>query len=81
MLAEIAHAGVALLGAQRIAGFPSVKFLSPMLPEQRCELVLTDKGGGTATFELTHEGRRVAIGQLRYQGPAQRSGHPDAAES
>jgi 3-hydroxymyristoyl/3-hydroxydecanoyl-(acyl carrier protein) dehydratase len=72
MLAEIEHAAAASLGGVRISGFPSVKFLSPMLPEQQCDLTVTDKGGGSAAFELAHDGRRVASGQLRYEKPGQR---------
>lgn len=67
ILAEIEHAAAASLGGARIAGFPAVKFMSPMLPGQQCDLTLTDKGAGTAAFELAHDGRRVASGQLRYQ--------------
>lgn len=71
ILAEIEHTAAASLGGARIAGFPAVKFMSPMLPDQQCDLTLTDKGAGNATFELTHDGRRVASGQLRYEKPGQ----------
>ncbi len=71
ILAEVVHAATqALGGGTRIAGFPSVKFMDPMLPEQRCELTLTDHGAGTAAFELTHNTRRVASGNLRYERPS-----------
>ncbi len=68
MLAEIAQAAAQVLGAgTRIAGFPAVKFISPMLPEQRCELALTDNGAGSMAFELTHDSQRVASGNLHYE--------------
>ena len=70
MLAEIVHAAATALDAVHVDGFASVKFVSPMLPEQRCELTFADKGGGSAAFELTHDGRRVASGQLRYRRAA-----------
>jgi len=70
ILAEVVHVATNLLGAVRVTGLTSVKFSNPMLPEQRCELVLTDAGAGVATFELTHEGVRVASGRLRYEPAA-----------
>jgi 3-hydroxyacyl-[acyl-carrier-protein] dehydratase len=71
ILAEIVDAAVrALAAGTRIASFPSVKFVNPMLPEQRCELTLTDHGAGAATFELTHNAQRVASGSLRYERSA-----------
>jgi 3-hydroxymyristoyl/3-hydroxydecanoyl-(acyl carrier protein) dehydratase len=73
ILSEIVHAATAAFGGARVAGLPSVKFTSPMLPAQVCDLVLTDKGGGSAAFELAHAGRRIASGQLRYQRPGPES--------
>jgi 3-hydroxyacyl-[acyl-carrier-protein] dehydratase len=67
ILAEVAHAAANLLGAGRISGFVAVKFMSPMLPEQRCELAFTREANGTTAFELTHDGRRVASGRLRFE--------------
>jgi 3-hydroxyacyl-[acyl-carrier-protein] dehydratase len=68
ILAEVAQASVQALGAgTRITGFPAVKFISPMLPEQRCQLALTDNGAGVIAFELTHDSQRVASGNLRYE--------------
>lgn len=71
ILAEVIHVATGALGAgARIAGLPSVKFVNPMLPGQRCELIFTDHGVGSAAFELTHDTRRVASGNLRYQRPS-----------
>jgi len=67
ILAEIVHAAPGALGAVHVTGFASVKFVRPLLPAQRGELSFTDKGNGSATFELTHNGERLASGQLRYQ--------------
>jgi 3-hydroxyacyl-[acyl-carrier-protein] dehydratase len=67
ILAEVVHAATGALGAARITGFASVKFMRPLLPAQRCELSFTDKGNGSAAFELSHAGQRVANGQLHYQ--------------
>lgn len=68
ILAEVMHAATQALGAgTRIIGLPTVKFSNPMLPEQRCELTLNDNGTGTATFEVTHDGQRLASGNLRYE--------------
>jgi 3-hydroxymyristoyl/3-hydroxydecanoyl-(acyl carrier protein) dehydratase len=65
ILTEVVHAVAAFLPAARVTGFMSVKFASPMLPEQRCNLTLTDKGNGSIAFEILHGERRVASGQLR----------------
>jgi len=68
ILAEVMHAATGLLdAAQRIAGFPSVKFIAPMLPAQACELALTDDGAGAMRFDLTQGAERVASGTLRYE--------------
>jgi hypothetical protein len=61
------HAALPLLGANRVTGFSAVKFTSPMLPEQRCELALINDRDGEAAFELTRDGARVASGRLRYR--------------
>jgi 3-hydroxyacyl-[acyl-carrier-protein] dehydratase len=70
ILAEVVHAATNLLGAVRVTGLTSVKFSSPMLPEQRCELVLANDGAGVALFELTRDGARVASGRLQYKPAA-----------
>lgn len=68
ILTEIAAAAQSLLGADaHVTGIPSAKFITPLLPEQRCELVLTDNNAGSITFDLTHNDQRVASGNLRYQ--------------
>jgi hypothetical protein len=67
ILAEVVQAAVSLLGAARVTALTSVKFSSPMLPEQRCELALANAGAGLATFELTRDGARVASGRLQYE--------------
>jgi 3-hydroxymyristoyl/3-hydroxydecanoyl-(acyl carrier protein) dehydratase len=68
ILTEICHAAASTLGLHtRVTGLPTVKFVNPMLPAQPCELALTDKGAGLVSFELTHEGRRLVSGNLRYE--------------
>jgi 3-hydroxymyristoyl/3-hydroxydecanoyl-(acyl carrier protein) dehydratase len=71
ILAEIIAAACAALGDVRITGLPAVKFMYPLLPDQRCELSFTDKGNGGAAFELSLDGRRLASGQLAYQRVAE----------
>ena len=71
ILAEVIHVVTRALGAgTRITGLPRVKFVNPMPPGQPCELILTDHGVGSAGFELTHDARRVASGNLRYERPS-----------
>lgn len=70
ILAEVVLAATGLLGAVHVTGLASVKFSSPMLPEQPCELTLTSDGTGIARFELTHDSAPVASGRLQYQPAA-----------
>jgi 3-hydroxymyristoyl/3-hydroxydecanoyl-(acyl carrier protein) dehydratase len=62
ILAQVA----ALAGrSQRVSGFGAVKFVSPLLPEQAAEIILTAKGEATVTFEVVADTRRIASGTLR----------------
>lgn len=67
-LSEVVAAWQARAGnARRVRGFANVKFLSPLLPEEIAQIVFTDKGAGSAGFEITVEARRVVSGALRYE--------------
>jgi 3-hydroxymyristoyl/3-hydroxydecanoyl-(acyl carrier protein) dehydratase len=66
-LSEVVAAWQAHAGSTRpLRGFAHVKFLSPLLPEEIAQIVFTDKGAGSAGFEITVEARRVVSGALRY---------------
>jgi 3-hydroxymyristoyl/3-hydroxydecanoyl-(acyl carrier protein) dehydratase len=67
ILTEIVQAAPAALGAVQVTGFAAVKFVRPLLPAQRCDLTFDDKGNGSAAFELSHDGQRLASGQLQYR--------------
>jgi len=58
------HAG----GAMRITGFPAVKFLAPLLPEQDFEVVFSTKRPGRVTFEIVASGDKLASGTLTCEG-------------
>ena len=61
--ALLQHAGAAL----RITGFPVVKFLTPLLPEQEFEIVLTAKRPGQASFDILAGGEKLASGTVAYE--------------
>ena len=58
------HAG----GAMRVTGFPAVKFLAPLMPEQDFEIVFGTKRPGQVTFEIVANGERLASGTLTCEG-------------
>jgi len=58
------HAG----GAMRITGFPAVKFLAPLLPEQDFEVVFSTLRPGRVTFEIVASGDKLASGTLTCEG-------------
>jgi len=57
------HAGAAL----RVTGFPLVKFLAPLLPEQEFEIVLTTKRPGQASFDIFAGSEKLANGTVAYE--------------
>ena len=58
-----AHAG----GAVRVIGFPTVKFVAPLLPERAFEIVVTAKRPGQAAFEILAGDARLASGTVAYE--------------
>ncbi len=57
------HAG----GAVRVTGFPTVKFLAPLLPEREFELVFAAKRPGQSAFEVVAGGQKLASGTISYE--------------
>jgi 3-hydroxyacyl-[acyl-carrier-protein] dehydratase len=47
-----------------VTGFPVVKFLAPLLPEQEFEVVFSGKRPGQMTFEVVANGEKLAMGTL-----------------
>lgn len=58
-----AHAG----GAVRVIGFPTVKFVAPLLPEREFEIRLVAKRPGQAAFEILAGDARLASGTVSYE--------------
>jgi len=50
--------------ALRITGFPVVKFLAPLLPEQDFEVVFSAKRPGQMAFEVVANGEKLVSGTL-----------------
>lgn len=57
------HAGRAV----RVTGFPAVKFLAPLGPEQECDVTFSDKRPGQAGFEVVAAGTVLASGSVSYE--------------
>ncbi|HJX18840.1 MAG TPA: hypothetical protein VJ437_11715 [Acidiferrobacterales bacterium] len=57
------HAGASL----RVTGFPAVKFLAPLLPEQEFDIVFTARRPGQSAFEVVAGGRKLASGTVSYE--------------
>lgn len=56
------HAG----GATRVTGFPTVKFLAPLLPEREFEVVFVARRPGQAAFEIVAGDQKLASGTVNY---------------
>lgn len=70
VIAELArHAG----GAVRISGFPTVKFLAPLGPEQEAMVTFSAKRPGQAGFEIAAGGVKLASGSICYETVAGQS--------
>ena len=54
------HVGAAM----RVTGFPVVKFLAPLLPEQEFEVVFSTKRPGQMVFEIMANGEKLVSGTL-----------------
>lgn len=64
VIAELArHEGRAV----RVTGFPAVKFLAPLGPDEECHVSFAVKRPGQAGFELTAGGTTLVSGSLSYQ--------------
>ncbi len=64
VIAELArHAG----GAVRVTGFPAVKFLAPLWPEQEATVTFTSRRPGQAGFEIAAGGAKLASGSISYE--------------
>ncbi len=53
-------------GATRVTGFPAVKFLALLLPEQEFDIVFAAKRPGQAAFEVVAGGEKLASGTVSY---------------
>lgn len=54
-------------GAVRVTGFPAVKFLAPLEPEQDATVTFTSRRPGQAGFEIAAGGATVASGSVSYE--------------
>ena len=52
--------------ATRVTGFPTVKFLAPLLPEREFEIGFAAKRPGQAAFEVVASGEKLARGTVSY---------------
>jgi len=53
-------------GDVKALGFPSVKFLAPLNPEQEFDVRFSDKGTNAVAFEVVSEGKTLLTGSLQY---------------
>lgn len=67
ILARVAAALPGFLGQPaRITGFPSIKFIAPLAPEEAFEIALARRSEGQLTFEVLAAGGRIASGSIAY---------------
>lgn len=70
VIAELArHAG----GAVRVTGFPAVKFLAPLGPEQEATVTFNPRRPGQTGFEVAAGGVTLASGSISYETVAGQS--------
>jgi 3-hydroxymyristoyl/3-hydroxydecanoyl-(acyl carrier protein) dehydratase len=63
ILAELEAAiNAALGGSAELTGLPSVKFLAPLRPGERCRIALQGSGATDFRFALTRDGQAIATG-------------------
>ncbi len=68
LLDAVAHALSAQLGrAVTVTGVPSVKFLTPLLPEQEFSIAFTLKDGDRASFEVATDAHKILTGSIAYE--------------
>jgi len=66
ILAELESAiKSALGGSGELVGLPSVKFLAPLRPGERCRIVLQPAGAMDFRFTLTRNGQPIATGMAK----------------
>jgi 3-hydroxymyristoyl/3-hydroxydecanoyl-(acyl carrier protein) dehydratase len=51
----------------RVTGFPAVKFLAPLGPDEECTVTFTPKRPGQAGFEVKASNVMLASGSLTYE--------------
>lgn len=51
----------------RVTGFPAVKFLAPLSPEQECSVTFSPGRPGQAGFEISAAGATLASGSVSYE--------------
>lgn len=49
-----------------VVGMPSIKFISPLLPDQHFEVQFADKSGGKMAFTVVTGDRKVVTGSISY---------------
>jgi 3-hydroxyacyl-[acyl-carrier-protein] dehydratase len=54
-------------GAPLVTGFPTVKFLAPLLPEQEFDVVFAAKRPGQSAFEVVAGGQKLVSGTVSYE--------------
>ena len=54
-------------GAALVTGFPAVKFLALLHPEQEIDIVFAAKRPGQASFEVVSGGQKLASGTVSYE--------------
>ena len=71
MLAEVSAAIKAAFGSDaEIIRLPAVKFLAPLLPRERCRIVLEPTGATALRFTVTRGVQRIALGTAEYSRSA-----------
>jgi len=67
ILAEVSAAIKAAVGSDaEITRLPAVKFLAPLLPGERCRIVLQPTGATALRFTVTRGGQRIALGTAEH---------------
>ena len=68
LLSEVIRALVQHLGRSvHVTGFPSVKFVSPLLPEVEVQISFVLKDDNRATFDVAADGRRIVNGSVGFR--------------
>jgi len=54
-------------GTPHVTGFPAVKFLALLLPEQEFDIIFAAKRPGQSAFEVVAGGQKLASGTVSYE--------------